>query len=415
MGRVNKMFIPSKFIGPFFVILIFTTGCGWWNTAYRDFSVDDGSGAMVDIKQRAVVASTIREKTEHNQGGHISTTTRNQTRVCAEPSPDALSAFAAEIAGKVDVAGKASAELAAAMQESSSFVGLRTQSIQLLRDSFYRLCEGYMNGALSKLDYDLLMRRNQKYMVALLGIEQLTGTIRAPTVTINTQGNAEVGPSISKLRDELKAMDKKILDKETTLKAKTDESNGLVEGVQKNNLNEEIEKLVGEIRALEDDKMTVIQQMENSKSLIAKGSASGVVHTIAVPSQRSDQHLADVTHAIKEIVLTTIMADDLGQKCIQVFSDKNGGQELKAICKDFILKRVETANVYIQTEAKIIEKIGTEIEKSETSELKVGAYKELLGDMRKNFGGGGGNGRKGGFRGGFYEPFHVTPDERKLP
>ncbi|HBP87145.1 MAG TPA: hypothetical protein DD706_05550 [Nitrospiraceae bacterium] len=408
------MFILPKFrLVNFLVLFMATSGCGWWNTAYRDFNIDDGSGAMVDIKQRAVVASTIREKIEENKAGQLTTTTNSQTRVCAEPSPDALSAYAAEIAGKVDVAGKAGAELAAAMQENSSFVGLRTQSIQLLRDSFYRLCEGYMNGALDKLDYDLLMRRNQKYMVALLGIEQLTGTIRAPTVTINTQGGGEVGPSISQIRDELKAIDKKILDKETIIKAKTGEINGLGEGTAKNALNEEVEKLDGEIKILEDDKKTVSKQMENIKGLIARGSAAGVVHTVAVPTQRSDQHLEYVTNAIKEIVLTTIMADDLGQKCIQLLSNNNGVQELKDICKEFIKKRTETVNIYIETEAKIIERIATEIQKPDTSQKKIEAYKGLLENMQKSGGGGGGGGRRENFRGGFYEPFHViTPDER---
>jgi hypothetical protein len=38
-------------------IALWITGCAKLNTAYRDFSVDDGSGAMIDVKQRAILAS----------------------------------------------------------------------------------------------------------------------------------------------------------------------------------------------------------------------------------------------------------------------------------------------------------------------------------------------------------------------
>ena len=70
-----------------------------------------------------------------------------ETRVCAEASPDALSAYAAELAAKAD-SGKIGAELVAALQEGSSYVGMRTPTIQSLRGASYRLCESYLNNAI---------------------------------------------------------------------------------------------------------------------------------------------------------------------------------------------------------------------------------------------------------------------------
>ena len=151
-------------------------GCANWSSVYRDFSVDDGTGAMVDIKQRAVIASTHKVTTKKGE----EEITTSKVIVCAEPSPDSLSAYAAELSAEASIPDKAALQLAGALQESASFVGLRTQSIQLLRDSMYRLCEGYMSGALDRAQYEILVRRYQKYMVALLGIEQLTGVVRAP-------------------------------------------------------------------------------------------------------------------------------------------------------------------------------------------------------------------------------------------
>jgi hypothetical protein len=54
---------------------------------------------------------------------------------CAEPSPDALSAFASSAGGGASVRGQGSASAAQSFSEAASSVGLRTQSITLMRDS----------------------------------------------------------------------------------------------------------------------------------------------------------------------------------------------------------------------------------------------------------------------------------------
>ena len=115
-----------KFLVTPFSIIVFT-GCANLNSVYRDLNVDSGMGAMVDIKQRAMIVSRQTRGT-----GDLAIT---KTIVCAEPSPDALSAYAAQLAAEANIPEKVSAKLAAAFQESSSFVGLRTQSIQLLQTS----------------------------------------------------------------------------------------------------------------------------------------------------------------------------------------------------------------------------------------------------------------------------------------
>ena len=49
-----KMLLFSQRILGLSVLFFYLAGCGNFNSVYRDFDVDDGSGAMVDIKQRAV-------------------------------------------------------------------------------------------------------------------------------------------------------------------------------------------------------------------------------------------------------------------------------------------------------------------------------------------------------------------------
>ena len=128
------------------ILCAVVAGCANINSVHRELRVSEGSGALIDIKQRGIFVSKRQ-------------TPNGEVIVCAEPSPDSLSAYAAELAAKAELPSGVAAQLSGAFQESASFTGLRTQSIQLLRDSQYRICQAYMNGAITSNQYDLLARR----------------------------------------------------------------------------------------------------------------------------------------------------------------------------------------------------------------------------------------------------------------
>ena len=114
----------------------------------------------------------------------LSNHTRDGIAACAEPSPDALSALAATQEGSFGN-GSVNAGLNASLQEQAASIGLRTQSIQLMRDAMYRLCEGYLSNSLDPMSFETLHRRFQNTMVAILAIEQLTGTVKASQITLS--------------------------------------------------------------------------------------------------------------------------------------------------------------------------------------------------------------------------------------
>lgn len=118
---------------------------------------------------------------------------------CAEPSPDALSAISASGAFKANWQGGATAAFQQAISEAASSIGLRTQSIQLMRDAMYRICEGYMNGALGGAGFETLHRRFQNSMVAILAIEQITGVVRAPAAALEGLSSAGVAGDLVEL------------------------------------------------------------------------------------------------------------------------------------------------------------------------------------------------------------------------
>lgn len=298
------------------LFLLYLAGCANWGSIHRDLEVDKGKGALIDIKQRAILVSKNTSTTGNK--------TIEKTIVCSEPSPDAVSAYAAQFAAEADLPEVVTARLVAAFQESASFTGLRTQSIQLLRDSMYRLCEAYMSGALDEAEYDILMRRYQKYMVALLAIEQLTGTVRVPPVTINTQGSAEAARSLSQMRAEIKEIDTAIAALEEKKKADgvTDE--------QKRDFDKQIADL-------NKDKEAITKGIDKAQGLAATGSATATVITSGLPSQRSEQHIQAVSDVVEKIVTNIINTDDTGQLCWAYLSKSDVTQTaLTRACERYI-------------------------------------------------------------------------------
>ena len=148
------------------------TGCvGNLASVNHEFALTDGNSHLVDAYQRAIFVDTDRSDPAH----HV---------VCAEPSPDALSVLSAALAtsGKTP---QVTVTANGSISQAAEAFGLRTQSIQLLRDSYYRLCEAYLSGAIDKFEYDIMLRRYGSDMVALIAIEQLTQAIRPQIQTVS--------------------------------------------------------------------------------------------------------------------------------------------------------------------------------------------------------------------------------------
>jgi hypothetical protein len=99
---------------------------------FKQFEVAPGAPSLsVDATQRFLLVKT-------GSSGDVI--------VCAEPSPDAAMAVAAQIAGSGVLPSGLQAGLSGARSEALASLGLRTPAIQLVRDLWYRACEGSING-----------------------------------------------------------------------------------------------------------------------------------------------------------------------------------------------------------------------------------------------------------------------------
>lgn len=308
------------------------TGCASLNSIHRTHDFKKGS-AIIDAKQRVIIAREGLEK---------------GVLVCAEPSPDAMSAYAAELAGKVGVPDKVAAEFVGSFHEGSSFVGLRTQSIQLLRDESYRLCEANMNGFINKEEYSILLRRQQRITVALLAIEQLTGAIKPQNISINTKGVVELSKGVDEL-----VLQKEYKNKQIDAKRKEKENvDSSSEGAA-----EIIKSIDNDIAELEKSRDSLVKGIENGRSMLASGAATAVVIGAEAMSPRSDAHIQAIAEYVDKIVEYT-QTDDLGQMCVAHMQRVSKGP-LVDMCASYIDSIIKQGNARV----KILDTYSDKIEK----------------------------------------------------
>lgn len=110
---------------------------------------------------------------------------------CAEPSPDALSAYVAALGLGSSNSSGSSISLSELLQSGAGSIGLRTQSITLMRDALYRMCEAANNDHLNKVEVAAFLRRSQDLTAVVLAIEQLTGAVTANQVILSPGSNAQ--------------------------------------------------------------------------------------------------------------------------------------------------------------------------------------------------------------------------------
>lgn len=152
-----------------------TTGCA--GEIHRISNLSPGQVLSIDARQRLVLVG------ERN----------GQTIYCAEPSPDAIVARASYAAAqgnaKTPQGVEAGGRVGFSTSETAGSLGLRTQTIQLLRDGYYRVCEAYLNGAIEADQYKEILDVIDLFMIALVSLETVSrGAVAAPAIIVGANG-----------------------------------------------------------------------------------------------------------------------------------------------------------------------------------------------------------------------------------
>ena len=188
--------VLSRWKAPLAAALAVLPLMGCSNYIFRTFDIDNGGSLSVDARQRMVLVT--------HKGGK----TRDRMIVCTEPSPDAFTAQAAsgQASANVNIASptqgggqsqqSASGSGSFASSEAAASLAMRTQTVQLLRDSMFRACEAYMNGAIDQHQYNVVLLNIDRLMVTLMGVDAIGGTATVPAVTIGAGTDGKAGSQI---------------------------------------------------------------------------------------------------------------------------------------------------------------------------------------------------------------------------
>lgn len=299
-----------------FIVLVGATillgGC------FHEFDTSEGKSRLVKAEHRAIISvkrpliGSDGRPLRNDNGGPVTS-----LAVCAEPSPDALLATAVTLKG--NLSEKAVKDLFSYRKsETPEYVGLRTQTIQLLRDAYFRLCEAFLNDGVDAIAYDILQRRFQSQIVALLAVEQLTGAV--------TARHREAPPKAGDIASALENSEKKLLDLQK----------------EQEEIAEELDRLRGTnppnqlaIKAAErrkkaiDDQIarwqTVIERLKAKFRQVVQGTY-GTENSAGAGSQSSG---AAVANAVRAITLNAINRDYEAQVCFETLRFHNNSSQFR--------------------------------------------------------------------------------------
>lgn len=178
-------------------------GCANPQSIYRPIELGSATTAQAvttDIKQRVIISSPRARVFEKRNSSHSTGVIEEMVNgkytdvvFCPEPLPEALSAYGSSTGISANRGATAAGQIAIGSAEAAGFVGLRTQSIQLLREDKFSICLAYLNNGITTGEYYDLQRRNQIFTLGILAIEQLTGTVKADQVALGTGAGAGGG------------------------------------------------------------------------------------------------------------------------------------------------------------------------------------------------------------------------------
>ncbi len=388
-------------------LVVLSSGCS--TSIFRSVDLGEKSRiTSIDAKQRVILAGTERSSepnsTERNDGAKV----ERVRRFCAEPSPDVFSVVAQALsAGGTFGRGADPATLQVALNAafSSAEQGStipRTQTVNMLRELMYRTCERYLSGGYNPLELSVQAVRDQRLMVSILAIEQLTGAVAAKPVVIGAQSTASSGSSGAdaavRLDDAYKDLQSKIATQAarqseyTALEGEAKECSAIADAVAK----KEEDKLNDALKAKRPKCETAASALSSAKSQRAAAaehyaSLKSVAESDGIPvsagttlmSPKADggldrtnsENIRAVADVVNDIVNQNFEQDEFLFFCLKVMAPADERQKslstfvgtndiLVETCIDYVSAGIET-----QTERQIAIKEANQIYSVRVAEL----------------------------------------------
>jgi ethanolamine utilization microcompartment shell protein EutL len=292
-------------------------------------------------------------------------------RFCSAPSPDVFSVVAQSLAGGGtfgQAANPKSVEAALNLAFTSAEQGStipRTQTVNLLRELMFRTCERYLSGAYDESQVTIQAVRDQRLIVSILAIEQLTGVVAPKPVVVGATGSAGAGVSgeaLVRLDDAYKAKERAEV-AYAGARSAFDRTNGgdkVCDGIKGKEVadltddQKKVKKACEDARATlsaaESDRTARISFYQELASLARSGGVGVATSVTSTAGGGLDavtrQSIKDVTDAVKLIVQWNFSdTTETMLFCMRVLQDKAGsyGDNITAMCSGFLATTVGTS------------------------------------------------------------------------
>lgn len=317
--------------------LVILSGCSAnENSIFRTYQGEDNRVALIDAKQRAILSNELPEQKDKN-GNALPT-----TRYCAEPSPDVFSVLSSATSASGTFSNssgtEAALQLARSVNEAGASFGLRTQTIQVLRDMMYRSCERFLDGAITADEFSIQAARDQRIIVSIMAIEQLTGAVQPRPVVLNATAEADAGANVAQLQillDDARAELKKTEDdqklalttqKDAATKKQTadaelakDKENADKKAAAKKSAEDleaadaHLEKANQEVADRKKNVEAAKKQIERARNVAARGAAGGFVSAASASADSAKE----VAKVVERIVAMTFDVDEVALTCLK--------------------------------------------------------------------------------------------------
>lgn len=340
----------------------------------------DSTVVTVDAKQRAILYSN--------------------GKFCSEPSPDVFAVLAQAFSGGAEFskstdpkAIEAAITAAFSSSEQGSTIS-RSQTVNVLRDKMFRLCERYLNNQINGSELAIQAARDQRDMISIFAIEQLTTMATPRPVVIgasaSTSSNGEAAVRLDDARkiaekaeeDYLSA--KKAFDDQNSIEKKCDAIDLAVK--EKQELTQEQKDAQGACTEKSGKKSSTLaefnkrnEQYQDLRKLAGVG--AGATTAIVMPPQQvvGDQNggaqgggnqsdgetgrQSTVANVVRDIVnLSFTDGTEVMLFCLKSLSDiealkKTGGidsgkaTDLQNMCIDYLKSTVQAAGAEIDARA----------------------------------------------------------------
>lgn len=344
-------------------VLLVLYGCSAnHHSIYRHQSIKPPSVTIVDAKQRAILAAVP-----------LPDSSVDIPRFCAEPSPDVFAVIAQAVSGggSFGQSGdpktiQAALNAAFSSSEQGSSIS-RTQTTNVLREVMYRTCERYLSGGISDVELSLQAVRDQRLIVSILAIEQLSGVVTPKPVVIGVSSNGSSGSSGADAAIRLDDQYKLVQQKVDTLKKKQsayDELNGVskdcesiakaVDEKKEDGLSQSLkdkrpkcDAALTELGTAKNERATAEEhytKLANSVTggeipVVVRGSLMAPVAGGGLDGSQSAA-IVQVASTVKEIVAGTFNQDEFLFLCLKVLTGDGSLGELAANCLAYIQSKV---------------------------------------------------------------------------